>query len=222
MAAKKKKAKSTKRGRRTRRLRKRTQRSATAPRQMSPPFKKFEERLLGVLRDEERDHFAIGMMWNQLAEQRWAEADLGQSPRRWWKEHVGSYSEPRTAVRLGRIVKHYKDPALLAAEGDARLDDLIAYCRNRFPLPADPRPFLIDFKDPDGNKFSKPFSDSTRRRWSGPSAGITPSPRRRRHLRLRRQTPGPPARREPGRRSSLNRSTTPCGRSGRGLGSAAA
>jgi hypothetical protein len=62
---------------------------------------------------------------------------------------------------LGRIAKHY-DGGVLAAEGDARLDHLIAYCKTvRIKPPADPRPFSIQFTDADGNKQNKPFSDCT-------------------------------------------------------------
>jgi hypothetical protein len=164
MAGKKKRRRSAQRKnpkgqRRKRKLRAPAPRTATEPRKMSPAFLKFEQRLLAILKDAEKDQFAVGLFWNELVKTGLAEKDLGQSPRQWWKEHVGSYCEPRTAVMLGRIVKHY-DADMLAAEGDKRLDHLIAYCRKgRVKPPANPGPFPIQFKDPDGNKHNKPFSD---------------------------------------------------------------
>jgi hypothetical protein len=128
---------------------------------MSPAFKKFEERALTLLKDEEQDHYGLGALWNELVHGRYAEKELGQSPGAWWQAHLGGYCEVRTIKRRGRVAKRYSKEVMIA-EGDIRLDLLLAYLRKRHVKPTkDPRPVPIAFKDPDGNAFNKPFSECT-------------------------------------------------------------
>jgi hypothetical protein len=126
---------------------------------MSDAFKRFEQRLLDILKQGEQDKHAIGVAWNELCGQRYAQRELHITAKAWWKSHKpGSYCEVRTAERLGRVAKHY-DADTMAAEGDSRLDDLLSYCHLRHVKPPkEPGPTLIEFKTPDGQKIQKPFS----------------------------------------------------------------
>jgi hypothetical protein len=160
--------------------------------EMSPAFKNFERRLDDVLEDEELDHYELGVLWNELSHEHYAEKELGQTASAWWKAHAGGFCDVRTAKRRGRVARRFKKE-VMAAEGDNRLDLLIAYCHaHQARPPANPRPFPIKFKDAAGNQFTKPFSDCSEQEmeWA-----VRPP---RSHPKRKAPPPPPPPRTDPG------------------------
>jgi hypothetical protein len=121
----------------------------------------FGARVLELLDNDSQNRFTIGLFWNELCRNRYAEKAKNPeipTPGAWWHETIGARCEVRTAHRLGRIAKRF-DVETLKASGEIVLDDLITWAeRYHLVLPRDPSQFPIRFTTPDGQKVVKPFS----------------------------------------------------------------
>ena len=130
----------------------------TAPPAPLSNLAKYERRLKPVLHHFEEDKWALGLMWNELVREKYAEDDAGMQPKAWWETHAERYCDVRTAERLGRVCKRWKSDTL-DAEGDSRLDLLIDYCdQHGIPIPAVPGQMIIHFTL-NGQSVAKPFSE---------------------------------------------------------------